>query len=666
MDNWRDNILAEFIPNVNKLTLVADPDLLLTEEKLAIKLRDREFDLIEFNDAVEFRYSYESKYRSIWDKGNHTDLVVILRFGHSDINKLPYDLLQTGRLLFFNLGQLFPHMSYPIIEKLDRNLLDDLFSAQEKIIPDRMGDNATKDFILHHVFKIATELITNETELLRMLLHLHYSNIVLPLIIAQRLIQTIQHQKIFYDWPLEKIVSDSQSFFAFLQERWPLFLNNLKSKPDQTDENLNKYGLKFKGPELLPFDHQDILVYIDNLFVERKLKPVQNDDSTLDEISWIKTGIISNQANDNALRISRLFDLIQKEQPSENSRYTDWVSFAIKIAELGSLVFKQPEIKHKKEFLEQKNRLNQIFAPWLKNHFAGLMNLPPTNPVMLHHIPRQMGRIIEGSSQNRVALIVIDGLAMDQWISIRQVLQEYSKELIMHESAVFAWIPTITSVSRQALFSGKPPLYFPKSIHTTNNEKKLWQQFWGNFGLSRFDVGYQRSLGNGDAVKAINSVIDPERTRVVGLVIDTVDKIMHGMQLGTAGMHGQIKQWCENGFLSSMIEYLLKHKYQVWLTSDHGNIECKGIGRPAEGVIAQTRGERARIYSTPELRDQVSKKFPGSIPWQSNGLPSEYYPLIANETKAFVNKGKTIVTHGGISIEEVIVPMVKFEKRELK
>jgi len=666
MNNWRDTILAEFIPNVNKLTLVADPDLLLTEEKLAIELRDREFDLIEFNDAVEFRYSYESKYRSIWDKGSFTNLVVILRFGHSDMKKLPYDLLQTGRLLFFDLGQLFPNMSYPEIEQLDPSLLDDLFSAQEKITPGRMGNNATKDFILHHVFKIAAELITNDTELLRMLLHLHYSDIVLPIPLTQRLVLTIQQQKIFYDWPLEEIVSDSQSFFAFLQERWPLFLNNLKSRPEQIDENINKYGFKFKGPELLPFDHQDILVYIDNLFVERKLNPVKNDDSTFNETSWIKTGVISNQANDNALRISRLFDLIQNEQPSEKSRYTDWISLAIKIAELGSLVFTQPKIKYEKEFLNQTHKLNQIFVPWLKNHFAGLMNLPPTNPVMLHHIPRQMGRIIEGSNQNRVALIVIDGLAMDQWISIRQVLQEHSKDLIMHESAVFAWIPTITSVSRQALFSGKPPLYFPKSINTTNNEKKLWQQFWENFGLSRFDVGYQRSLGNSDAVKAIDSVIDSERTRVVGLVIDTVDKIMHGMQLGTAGMHGQIKQWCKNGFLSSLIENLLEHKYQVWLTSDHGNIECKGIGRPAEGVIAQTRGERARIYPTPELRDQVSKKIPESIPWQPNGLPSEYYPLIANGTKAFVNKGKAIVTHGGISIEEVIVPLIKFEKREIK
>jgi hypothetical protein len=79
LSSWRDAILNDFVPHVSKLTLVADPDGLLTEEKLALSLRQRGFDLIEFNDPVEFRYAYESKYRSIWDQGETTDLVVVLR-----------------------------------------------------------------------------------------------------------------------------------------------------------------------------------------------------------------------------------------------------------------------------------------------------------------------------------------------------------------------------------------------------------------------------------------------------------------------------------------------------------------------------------------------------------------------------------------------------------
>src|SRR5262249_1463081 len=144
------------------LTLVADPDCLLTEEKLSLELRARGFELIEFSDPVEFRYPYESKYRSIWDLGGFTDLVVILRLQDSALESLPYDLLQAGRRLAFDLGGLFPNLSYPVIEKLDRGLLDVLFDAQKKTVPDRMGDNATKDFILRHVFGVAAELITTE------------------------------------------------------------------------------------------------------------------------------------------------------------------------------------------------------------------------------------------------------------------------------------------------------------------------------------------------------------------------------------------------------------------------------------------------------------------------------------------------------------------------
>lgn len=93
MSSWRDAILNDFVPNVSKLTLVADPDCLMTEEKLALELRGRGFDLIEFSDPIEFRYVYESKYRSIWDRGEHIDLVVVLRLQDAELESLPYDLL---------------------------------------------------------------------------------------------------------------------------------------------------------------------------------------------------------------------------------------------------------------------------------------------------------------------------------------------------------------------------------------------------------------------------------------------------------------------------------------------------------------------------------------------------------------------------------------------
>jgi len=599
VSSWRNTILKEFVPNVAKLTLVSDPDCLLTEEKLAMELRGRGFDLIEFNDPIEFRYAYESKYRSIWDRGDHTDLVVVLRLQDAELAALPYDLLQAGRKLFFSLGDLFPNMSYPVVEQLDRSLLDSLFDAQKKTSPDRMGDNATKDFILRHVFGVAAELISTEVELLRFLLRLHYGNTAIPAMLACRLVEVLENNGSFKGWSLSQIIPDAEPFFGFIQERWPIFLETLE-KPNQVKEDSSAYGLKVEGPARLPFDHQDIRVYIDNLFVEGKLTPVALPGIDIEKDSWILSGISASKSDGEDLRISRLFELVDAAGLSMESRYTDWISFAMKWAELSALIHTASNAGHEKRYRETGQRLNGLFADWLETHYASLINLPPSTPAMLHHVPRHLARYIEDQKSDKVALLVIDGLSLDQWVTVRNIIQTQSSDLVLRESATFAWIPTLTSVSRQAIFAGKPPIYFPSSINYTNSEEKLWKQFWQGHDVSKLDIAYKRSLGDGDAEAAMDSLINPAQTKVVGLVIDKVDKIMHGMQLGAAGMHNQIDQWCRGEYLISLLNYLSNHGYEIWITSDHGNIEAIGKGRPTEGVIAESRGERVRIYPTPD------------------------------------------------------------------
>lgn len=663
MTTWRDSILNDFVPQVSKLTLVADPDALLSEEKLALALRERGFDLIEFQDPIEFRYAYETQYRSIWDQGEHTDLVVILRLEHSELDGLPYDLLQAGRKLSFNLGDLFPNLSYPVIEKLDRGLLDPLYEAQQRTSPDPMGDNATKDFILRHVFGIAAELITSDVELLRALLRLHYGHLQLPAMLAIRLVQVLNTHSLFSTWPLAEIVGDSISFFAFLQERWPVFLSRIAAS-GQTKEIPPAYGLKYPGPDTLPFDHQDIRVYIDNLFVEGRLAPVSAPELTLDADSWIRSGITCAGAEDDSLRLSRLMDRIREELPSETSRHSDWTSFAYLWAELSRLMFQEASPAHHTPYQELGEKVYALFGTWLEAHYASLVNLPPSVPVMVHHVARRLARDVEDHPDRKVALVVMDGLALHQWGVVRQSLQSTDPGILFRESAVFAWVPTLTSVSRQAIFSGKSPFYFPSSIHTTNNEEKLWKQFWEGIGLTRLEIAYQRGLGQGDPFVALQSVLGNNKTRVLGLVVDTVDKIMHGMQLGSQGMLNQIQQWCQEGYLRKLLACLMDKGFEVWLTADHGNLECEGRGRPSEGVIAETRGERVRVYPTGGLREQIEKSHSHARAWDPVGLPSGFFPLLAGDHAAFASVGERIVGHGGASIEEMLVPLVKLERKD--
>jgi len=665
MAEWREQILKEFTPQVSRLTLVADPDGLLTEEGVIQGLRERGFELITFEDPIAFRFAYESRYRSLWDRGKLTELVVVLRAEMQDLGSLPYDLLQAGRKLSFSLGDLFPNLSYPVIEMLDRSDLDALYLAQLQYNPDKLGDNATKDFVLLHIFEIAPKLIRRPSDFLKVLLRRHFRNQRIPFILDERFIQVVRSTSSeFENWPLKEIVTDRNAFFAFLQERWPVFLNRVVGKSyEEISDEKHPYNLKFEGPLNLPFDHDDVRIYIDNLFLEGLLHPVSHPQADKLDKTWVSAGLKLDPEGDRLRRLEGLIKKVDSSLPPPDARHQDWLAFARRWAELIVLFTEVGEAfpsgtLQRMGVIQQQVEENFFF--WLQQRFAGLHNQPPVPPVMVHHIPRAMARQIEKSKQEKMALIVIDGLSIDQWVVLREVLGEQLPGLQFRESAVFGWIPTTTSVSRQALFAGKLPLYFPASINTTAKEPSLWVQFWQDRGLSRAQVTYARGLGDGNADE-IKELLEHPQVCVAGLVIDKVDKIMHGMELGTTGMHNQVRQWALQGYMAKLIDLLFSLNFNIWLTSDHGNIEAEGCGRPAEGAVADLKGERVRVYPDHALRSKVKERFPEAIEWPSIGLPENYLPLLANGRSAFIQEGKRTVTHGGISIEEVVVPLIQIE-----
>lgn len=301
--------------------------------------------------------------------------------------------------------------------------------------------------------------------------------------------------------------------------------------------------------------------------------------------------------------------------------------------------------------------VDERFFEWMMERFGTLHNQPPVPPVMIHHIPRAMARRFEESEEEKIALVVVDGMAYDQWVVLKDVLGEQRKDLQFRESGVFTWVPTVTSVCRQALFAGKLPLYFPSSINTTTKESALWTQFWLNRGLSRAQVAYSKLLGEG-ALDELKDTLSSPNIRIAGIILDKVDKIMHGMELGTAGMHNQVRQWAQQGHFGRLIDALYTLGFKVWVTSDHGNIEAEGCGKPAEGAIADLKGQRVRVYPDQVLRSKITEKFPEAIEWPAIGLPEEYFPLLTQGRSAFVAEGTRTVAHGGISLEEVIVPFV--------
>ena len=666
MSNWRDSILREFNSDVSRLIVVADPDGLLLEEDILAGIRKQGFELIPFEDHIAFRYAYESRFRSRWDRDEQTERGVVLRSASNGLGSLPYDLLQAGRQLSFNLGDIFPNLSYPIVTTLDRGDLDALYDAQRRHTPAVLGDNETREFILRHVFEFEPELIKKPSDLLRVLLRRHYRKQRIPTSLDERFLGVLRKQGCFDDWPLESIIPEREAFFGFLQERWPVFLDQLANQ-DGTGirEKKKVYGFELPGPSNLPFDHDDVRIYIDNLFLEGLLQAVPHEQAESWSKSWLLIGIRTDEQADRVRRAERLLDALESSIPNEDKRHEDWFHFASSWAELVALVTDPgatlPEAARRRmETLQAQ--IDAALVPWLAKRYAGLFNLPPLPPVMLHHIPRHLARHVNDAKRHKAALVLIDGLALHQWIVIRQELIKQSPELRFRENAVFAWIPTITSVSRQAAFAGKPPLYFPDSIHTTDKEPILWSQFWVDQGLAQHEVAYEKGLGDG-TLDSVEEIIASPKTRVVALVVDKVDKIMHGMELGAAGMRNQVRQWAGQPFMARLVDLLLEHGFLVCLTSDHGNIETSGCGRPTEGVVADLRGERVRIYSDSLLRGRIKKRFPDALEWPALGLPENYLPLLAPGRSAFVRETEHPVGHGGATLEELVVPLVQIERR---
>ena len=749
MPDWRDRILKALTPGVARLTLAVDSDGLLLEAALLEAIRERGFEVVTFDDPVAFRFDYESRFRSRWDRDEGAGLEVIVRTEGHDRAALPYDLVQAGRRLSFGLDDLFPAFSYPVVASLDRSDLDALHRAQERHRPGRLGEDATRDFVLRHVFDFAPELVRRSSDLLRLLLRRHYRGQRLPRLLDDRLVQLLRQGGAFAAWPLEAILPDRDAFFAFLQERWPLFLDRLAGsagngvpqdlgrltgnvggggpqdldrltgnagsdgsqaldrlagnvgggdrqgaearRPAQASRTTScnagdgdrqdaegRSGFAIGGPADLPFDHDDVRVYIDNLFVEGMLRPVGHESGTALRGAWAAVGVRIDPEADRRRRLRRLAETVGATIPGTDANHRDWTAFAFRWAELGVLLSETAAAARAdpgsliagpratradtgSSIAGLRADVDRAFLAWIERRYAGLHNQPPAPPVMVHHLPRFLARRLADDPRCKVALLVVDGLALDQWLVLRDALAIQRPGLRFREGAAFAWVPTITSVSRQAIFAGKPPFYFPSSLLTTDREASLWTRFWADRDLTVREAGYARGLGDGSP-DGIRELLSRPKIRALGLVVDKVDKIMHGMTLGTAGMHNQVRQWAEEGFMAGLLDALLDDRFAVFLTSDHGNVEAEGCGRPAEGAIADVRGERARIYPDAALRSRVKERFPDAVEWPGPGLPEDCLALLAPGRTAFVREGERIVGHGGVSLEEVVVPMVEIER----
>lgn len=672
---WRQPILSLFTPEAAaafRLTIVSDPDQLLAEQTILEEIERRGFDLIPFDDAIAFRYAYESQYIRHWDHDRPTAMVVLLRTELDDPDTLPYDLLSSARrndrVFRFSVAEIFPALAPSVLAQVDRRHFDAVAEAVSAEGVTGLGERATKDFLLRHVFGWTPELIKTPADLIGRLLRRHYRNQRLPETLDERLVDRLRELGRFPGWPLERIVPDRQAFFAFLQERWPLFVQRRVEHEGRLREARPQYDLEFSGPADLPFDDEDVRVYLDNLFIEGLLAPTNAIPKSAVVGTWLESGVAGDdREEDGRLRFERLSESIATSIPQESANYREWIEFAQRWAEWSAL---RAELDVDDAVFEEAEalwaRVDERFGIWMQSHFASLNNLAYLpSPAMAHHAVRFIAHGWQpGRDGRRVALIVLDGLAWGQWIPLRQSLASSGLKLTIEETGIFAWVPTITPVSRQAIFAGEAPFYFGKSIRTTSKDEAHWRRFWDARGIRGAAVQFVAPKSQEPETAFMERLLMAAENPVcvaLGAVIPTIDAMAHGTVTGIRGLHAHVTHWANDGHFLKVVDALVDRDFTVYVTSDHGNVECTGVGKPNIGVLADERGERVHVFEDEGIRKTVHEQYPGSVIWPPIGLPDGYLPLLTTGRNAFASKDKRTISHGGISIDEVVVPFITIE-----
>ncbi|KKH64534.1 PglZ domain-containing protein, partial [Methanosarcina mazei] len=217
---------------------------------------------------------------------------------------------------------------------------------------------------------------------------------------------------------------------------------------------------------------------------------------------------------------------------------------------------------------------------------------------------------------------------------------------------VFALIPTITSISRQSLLSGKLPVEL-ESPFNLSKEKQLFISKCIENGYRENQIKYYRGYD-----------IDINRgDKCICVIINDIDDLVHGQIQGKQGMYNDISYLAKTDKIQNLIQKLCERGFNVYITSDHGNTSSICIGNPrGNGVEVESKCKRALIYRDFADYKKIKEEY-NLIEYPGAYLPKEYKYLICETSKSFGVKGQQIMTHGGINIEEVIVPFVTIDRR---
>ena len=387
-----------------------------------------------------------------------------------------------------------------------------------------------------------------------------------------------------------------------------------------------------------------------------QLFPLFADKNILQQLSFEELVMLSHMMGTRRINMAegrRMVEDIRKEENEKlkhsaehyrqklQSLAFDWIMMGETVTAISDIIADAALAGVYDQLTEEWTRINESFQDWLdSNYFALQNNNPLLRPAcvnsVLPHLADKYG------SNDKVALVVVDGLAFWQWRILARYLQRC--HVSFNEDYTTAWLPTITMLSRQAIFRGdRPQMDYKQSPEA---ERRLWHDFWHQVGMSTYELQY---LYDNEEF-AINEGV----SRLAYVTVEMDHKMHASRDMRDLAVLTDVwaPRFCEQ------LKVLKNMGFTIFLTSDHGSTSAIGL-RPltqVEKVFLYkdgSRGKRHLIYNSDHVDEQ--RKLYDSASENMKLLSRDNW-LAVRDFGAFERSGVSLISHGGSSFTEVVVP----------
>jgi hypothetical protein len=510
------------------------------------------------------------------------------------------------------------------------------------------------EFLLGQAFAVDLDALEQPARLIAWLDQYHQQADPMPSVLAGHLLAHLRKVTAYADWPLNELLASRDTFTTFVREQWRAYVQQ------RTGQLLGEEPVRY----LLDFEADHALHdALPGLMRSGALEPVGVDRP--DRLpAWARPAVLSPEEDQRPRRAAELLATLREhlQTPLGEARWERWQAVARTWAELTTLHYDYNihlGLVQQEAYEPLRSKLDTAFLSWLRKRYAPLGSQRLPTPHHVHHVPHYIAYQRRQAQAGRVALLILDALSLADWQLIGPTWRARHADWRFEEHLVLAPVPTITAISRQALVSGLRPADFADTLDSNRAEPQQWAAFWTREGILADACAYARLSLDRDEPPP---VLDSARVQALCLVDGSIDDMLHGASLGAADVQASLRLWLERDAprLEAVIAGLLERGFTIYLASDHGHVEARGIGQPSEGLTVQTRSKRARVYDDWRAAVNARQAFEEATElWGKDGLlPDGMWILMPHGGSAFAIFNDIVVSHGGPTLNEVVVPLV--------